>query len=448
MMPTTPSSPSTAFMREKAEKHGFSVDEIDAATTLLANPLLGAKVIASTTPTSMDSTMIRGRQIFSTMFTDRLQKGKPWQGPLPGPRISPPMTLGDCPVLNRRSTRRRPEDEQRPEVEEGIQNLNQDPQLTGCSVLGQHGLNSELAIWTGSEWARYRRNALGRLLSRRGKLPECYRHNHPPSRTLTFSPGGERSYAAVVRRGLMEAGGASGAGGFNGGGHNGNFQGAFSGAGGGNFGAGNNINNGGFPGNFMAANDGAHPGGFQGDRGGQIPPWNGQMHGNHFGQVDGQGFFRNNGPTWSIPNQLQQQGGAFGNGHGFPPVHGRGNGGFMPTMGPSGQQQIRPPNTFQDGNSTFGRGAETNQVNSGMKVDQNQGWQHQRGRFQGAHGGRGSEMHGGRGRGGQFAPKPAAPKSTESVHQKTQDPVVLSLQSYSTEAPLTMGSLARDHMNL
>jgi hypothetical protein len=55
------------------------------------------------------------------------------------------------------------------EVEEAIQNSNSDPEATAASQQGDNNLDGViLGLDTG------RRNALGRFLSRKGKLPVCY----------------------------------------------------------------------------------------------------------------------------------------------------------------------------------------------------------------------------------------------------------------------------------
>lgn len=235
-------SPSTASMRKIADKEGFSVDDIISATDVPAISPLRDKVMASTPPSVMDRSIFMARKIVSTLFEPRQPKGKPWRGPLPNPRVSPPMTLGACLVkdLSKGLGCRRPE------MEEGVRILNQDPQSTDAPNLGRHGPNYEVSIWTGTDWARFRRNALGRLLSRRGTLPQCYRHN-TPVKTLAPILDGDCTYAAIVQGRAMDSGGASGAG-YNGGGHNsghnGGLHGGFNGGG----------NNGGFPGPYMGAN--------------------------------------------------------------------------------------------------------------------------------------------------------------------------------------------------
>lgn len=112
-----------------------------------------------------------------------------------------------------------------------------------------------------------RRNALGRFLSRKGKLPVCYRTSRN-TQTLPTSCGGDsQSYVAFVRE-RMEGGGAHG--GFKGASNNG-FQGPYGGGVGGG-------------GQFF--------GGFHGDGRGQGPGWGNQM-----------------------PNQQMQGGNAWSYGH-------------------------------------------------------------------------------------------------------------------------------------
>lgn len=149
-MPTVPPTPSTTSMRKIAKEAGFSVEDIDAATEVLCDPILSSKVMPSTTPKSMDHPTTMARKIVSSMFKGRQQEGKLWRGPLPAPRVSPP-TLCACPTLDHRDgTRRR-----RPEVDEGIRILNQDPRSLGVPIMGHHGLNTEMSIWTRAGWTRF-----------------------------------------------------------------------------------------------------------------------------------------------------------------------------------------------------------------------------------------------------------------------------------------------------
>lgn len=254
--------------------------------------------------------------------------------------------------------------------------------INTCIKDGSAWLNSEITLWAGSVWGRFRRNALGRLQSRRGTLPESYQHKQPP-KTLAFEGAGDWTYASVVQRGVMHPGGTSGVGGFNAGGHNGPFHGPYNG--GSNNGGSNN--NGAFPGSFMGGNGGGqfHVV-YHGEGAGHAPSWNGQMQGQHFGQGDGQGYFQQGGPRWN--NSNQQQGGAFNNGPGFAVVQGRGMAGFAPSNGPPGQQQNQPSGGLQsDSSMVFSSGAAPNHGRGGVNYD-HQGWQRERGRGRGSHDGR------------------------------------------------------------
>ncbi|TVU36606.1 hypothetical protein EJB05_18545, partial [Eragrostis curvula] len=387
---STPSSPSTASMRKKAGEAGFSVAEIDATALMLEDPVISAKVLATSTPTSMDQQTTLARKVVSTLFEGR-RLGKPWRGPLPPPRTSPPMTLGACTVKDQRGEPHRSSSGGRRSGEEDeVQISNLDPVSTASPKVGRAGLKREVSIWNGSGWTRFRCNALGRLMSRKGRLPDCYRRNQS-LRTLPTAGGDCRpTYAAIVRGARMDGRSAHGAAGFNGGGNPG-FPGAFGGGPGG-----------GHPGAFGGGNGGGgqFQGGYHGDGRGPPHGWGGAPHGQQMAPGGGNNVPMHGGPMWN--SFMPQHGGALGNNGGFGGNQ-MGNGGFMPPNHPNSFPNNQQGGVSQEGMAMGYGSANFNQVGAsfdpgygGPNSGQNRGGPRQRGRGRGSRGGRNQGSRGGR----------------------------------------------------
>lgn len=322
---------------------GFSMEDIDVTTFLLGDPSNCAKILSSSTPPSMDLPTAKARSVVSSLFGDS-RKVKPWSGPLLPPRVSPQMTLGACPVVDRRcGSSRRSQGSWRLEVDDEFQNLNSDPVFT--SMVGRVGLDNGQLDGGVLGPTRFGPNALGRLLSRRGRLPDCFRsQKSSQSRSLPTtlsSPlgGGTRlTYADVVRGVVMDGRGGHAGRGFNGAGnqytnpggfdHGGAGRGVDTGFGGGGRGSGDGFGNG-SQGGFMQGygNGGQFPGGYQGDLhgvGGQFhggfqgfgsAPLQGmgfQQQGDHRSPVTGNIVPFHGGPGWN-----SQHGGNFGGAGGY-----------------------------------------------------------------------------------------------------------------------------------
>jgi hypothetical protein len=93
-------TPSTGFLLRSVHAAGFSTQDVDAADKLLHCPAVKAKILAPSTPVSMGTATRAARSLVSSMVD--LSKGA-WKGPLPAPRISPPMSIRDCPIKDLRS---------------------------------------------------------------------------------------------------------------------------------------------------------------------------------------------------------------------------------------------------------------------------------------------------------------------------------------------------------
>jgi hypothetical protein len=77
------SEPSTPQFISQALDAGFTIDELSRAEKALDS---------GTTPIPSDVKL--SKSIVSNLVQRKIE-GKPWQGPLPSPRVSPPRTLGD-----------------------------------------------------------------------------------------------------------------------------------------------------------------------------------------------------------------------------------------------------------------------------------------------------------------------------------------------------------------
>lgn len=96
-----PKTPSTASLCKKAALAGFSSVRIEEVSALLADPECNSKIISALTLSSMDRPVSMARQIMNTLFEGRIKTTGVWKGPLPPARVSPLLTLGDCPVRDR-----------------------------------------------------------------------------------------------------------------------------------------------------------------------------------------------------------------------------------------------------------------------------------------------------------------------------------------------------------
>ncbi|CAO2038762.1 unnamed protein product [Urochloa humidicola] len=192
--PSTPRSPSTASLIRFAVREGFSEKEMVETAAVVDCPSAWQKVLAQSTPEFMDRPTALARKIVSVLAKGRSACGS-WRGPLPARRISPPLTLGDCPIKEVQRSRSGEVCRHR-EVGEGVQNPNLDP----VSSLGHRRPGFGVWLKDGPSWVRVVLcSAVGRLLSRRGTLPTQFRSASCAAQTLADPP----SYAAVVAGGRV-----------------------------------------------------------------------------------------------------------------------------------------------------------------------------------------------------------------------------------------------------
>jgi len=225
-------TPSNASLLRRAENAGFQADDLVQAVVLLQNSDIKAQVTATSTPATISDSAMHVRKLMSALIKSR-STVQPWQGPLLPPRISPSVTLGDCVTHDARirnkttlkkfysnvsdrapkssqidkgdfvSSKSRPDQHLSKEINEG--------NFQG-SRFGQHKV---MAIrFANNDWARVHLcTSVGNVLRHRGKLSSLGSPSNHRGSNLPLT-----SYADVVRRGLMEGGGAGqgSAGGFGG----------------------------------------------------------------------------------------------------------------------------------------------------------------------------------------------------------------------------------------
>ncbi|CAL5059495.1 unnamed protein product [Urochloa decumbens] len=417
---STPKSISTASLVRFAKTEGFSREEIEAVSAVVDNPVEWELAMADSTPVALDRPVTLARKVISILKKNST-KGSAWHGPLPQKRVSPQMTLGDCPI-KLVSRPKSGEKQQRPKVRDGVRILNDvsaaDPdfscgQVGGVSEdttdaepvlpLGQR----QIGVWLkdGPSWIHVQLgSAVGRLLSRKGTLPAVYRNNPGAggSETLTGRP----SYAEIVMAG-------NGAGGFNNQQHQGGFP---------------NHAGGGFQGpagsfQGQAAGGFVPHGGFNGDARGPFahgPGWGGGPQGASGNTMQGSG-------QWMQPGVgFQQQG--FGMQQQFP-CQNSGNGIPQQQQQPffaensSHNHDQRPPREFNPG---YGPGR-------GGQRHRGRGRDRGRGRNQYGYGGRGNAGGALAGREGRQQPRtpqqqvpaviqPQQPSAMGHVQQQVPNP--------------------------
>ena len=88
-------TPSNASLLRRAENAGFQAEDLVHADVLLQNSDIKAQVTATVTPATISDSARHVRKLMSALIKSH-STAQPWQGPLPPPRVSPPVTLGDC----------------------------------------------------------------------------------------------------------------------------------------------------------------------------------------------------------------------------------------------------------------------------------------------------------------------------------------------------------------
>jgi hypothetical protein len=94
------STPTTEEMITAASREGFMIEELIKAE----EELLVAEKVSFQSPSSSDFRCPLSTKIIKAVTHERSlkYKAKPWTGPLPKPRVSPPKTLGDAVITNSR----------------------------------------------------------------------------------------------------------------------------------------------------------------------------------------------------------------------------------------------------------------------------------------------------------------------------------------------------------
>nr|CAB3500234.1 unnamed protein product [Digitaria exilis] len=101
-MPSPPvDSPSVFSMIRRVQAAGCSIQELKEADEVLVDPSISEKACAMNTPPSIEPSVKLVRKVVKALIDGRHQKPAAgiWHGPVPPPRSSPPLTLGD--VLSR-----------------------------------------------------------------------------------------------------------------------------------------------------------------------------------------------------------------------------------------------------------------------------------------------------------------------------------------------------------
>jgi hypothetical protein len=243
-------TPSKSLIVKKAYMAGYSFQDLVQADRYLDSSTISAQVSAIETPSDLGSKGKFVRNLLTDPVTNKKKTGKPWQGPLLAPRISPPLTLADCPFrVNRRFQRIGEQgsgnmvtisDQSWGRKSDAAQNLKLHARFQALVTEGSTSKKGN---------TKFRPNwALARLLTRRGKFfgkaqptnvcPKGVIPYVPPlprfaaaavnSPTLPVLPSHKppyKSYAEVVRRGVkaMEDRGKTGFSGYGAGralGHN------------------------------------------------------------------------------------------------------------------------------------------------------------------------------------------------------------------------------------
>lgn len=171
------------------------------ATTSLQDSEIRSKIVSQSVPADMDRQTARAHKVVSSLFNNKKAThcGR-WQGQLPAPWISRPLTLADCPVRKVTSGLGKSR-----AGEDDVQNLKSDP----VSTPGRSGPIPGFWIKVGQSWQRVRlRSAVERHLSKCGSLPIEYRCRGGTQRenlASAFNP----SYAKVLARRRVMDGGAT-----------------------------------------------------------------------------------------------------------------------------------------------------------------------------------------------------------------------------------------------
>jgi hypothetical protein len=190
------STPSTASLVRSVHATGFSMAEVEGEDELLQNSDARAHIIAGTTPLAMEPANRAARRLIESLVD--LSSGI-WTGPLPKPRISPPLALGDCLVKDccmcSGDHRTKPaESSQSFQISNSV--------ATVQAQLGESNEPNQLVlIQSDHSWARFHLSkALGHFLARKGTLPVAYRRSS--RRDIPAATHHHPLYVDMLKRGI------------------------------------------------------------------------------------------------------------------------------------------------------------------------------------------------------------------------------------------------------
>jgi hypothetical protein len=176
-----------------------------ATSDMVDDPTAWGKALAFSTPDTMDRPTALARTLVKAMTACRNSAGV-WHGPLPRTGVSPPLTLGNCPVKVVASSGIRSGLRRRPEVGDEVQISKRDPDfLVGDEQAFLVGRSPGVWLKSGPGWTRVGlRSSVGLLLSRRGTLLQQFCADGGASQS---QPRGRRSYAEALMQGGGEMAG-------------------------------------------------------------------------------------------------------------------------------------------------------------------------------------------------------------------------------------------------
>jgi hypothetical protein len=165
------STPSTASLVRIVHAAGLSIAEVEGADELLQNTNARAQIMARTSPPAKEPANRAARRLIKSLVD--LSSGT-WTGPLSKPQISPPLTLGDCPVKDHRTC----SGDRQTNPAKSSQSFQISKSV--ATVQAQSGESNEpnqsILVQSGHSWDCFHLSkALGHVLARKGTLPVAYR---------------------------------------------------------------------------------------------------------------------------------------------------------------------------------------------------------------------------------------------------------------------------------
>ena len=179
-------TPSNASLLRRAEAAGFTAGDLVHANSLLKNSVERAHVVTMITPVSINESTRRVRRLMSALTKNCRSAVQPWTGPLPPSRVSSPITLGDCKVVDKRSRHQ-------------LGNCCAEEVVETPSVATskpRYGPHKRVFVKFADGWGRVKLStSVGHVFRRRGRLPSADRQHTQIRRAAADS----RTFADVVR---------------------------------------------------------------------------------------------------------------------------------------------------------------------------------------------------------------------------------------------------------